>query len=282
MFSNIKIGVYSFFIVLLFMPIGHALMVLTELILHQHKYIGAGLIGLIGVFLLAAGIRKTKKDTIATLYGFLAGIFVWTGWIEFSFVWVAEKLQIPGLTEHGEVTTKPEYLLMPSSIGLLGSFFLLNLFTHNRCQFFNWFQHNFKIKGVIKLANPNLKPLAIITFVETIMVLWTFYIVLLLVYDPEIAGDRHPITYITAFGSLFWSIYLFSNLIKIQVFDYALRYAIPTVIIFWNFVEVMGRWNLIEEIWISPVNHKLELTLISAILIAFITYYILENKKIAS
>jgi len=278
-FSTIKTGLFSFTIVLLFMPLGHALMVLNEIILHDQKLIGAFAIGLLGVLLLSLGIKKNNRNNLSTLFGFLAGIFVWTGWIEFSFVWIADKLQIPGLSENGTVVTKPEYLIMPSSIGFLGSFFLLYLFSQNRCQFFNWFQRVFKIKGLVKLGSTNEKPLAIITFIETIMVLWTFYIVLLLVYDPDIAGDNHPLTYIVAFGSLLWAIYLFVNLIRIKTFDYAIRYAIPTVIIFWNFVEVMGRWNLFQEIWIHPFQHWIELAVTSLILLGLITNYIIDKKQ---
>ena len=118
-----------------------------------------------------------------------------------------------------------------------------------------------------------------ITFIETIVILWTFYIVLLLVYDKQIAGDRHPLTYFVAFGSLFWSAYLSLKLIKIQKFDYAIRYAIPTVIIFWNFIEVIGRWDLFKEIWVHPFEHWIENSIILALLVGFIIYYIIENNS---
>lgn len=277
--NKIKFGVLSFIIVLLFMPLGHALMVLNEKIFINNKFIGASVIGFLGLFLLILSITKNRKKSTSTLFGLLAGILVWTGWIEFSFVWIAEKLNIPALLENGKVVTKPEYLIMPSSIGLLGSFLILYLFTNTKCQFFNWFQRLFNIKKLIKAKNTD-RPISIITFIETIMILWTFYIVLLLVYDKDIAGDKHPLTYIVAFGSLIWSVYLFLNLIKINNFDYAIRYAIPTVIIFWNFIEVMGRWNLFKEIWIHPKEHWIEITTITILLILFIIYYFIENKKL--
>jgi hypothetical protein len=261
------------------MPIGHALMVLTEILLGEQKLLGALIIGLIGVIALIYGVKKNFNKSTATILGLLGGILIWTGWIEFSFVWIAEKWNIPALTENGEVVTKPEYLIMPSSIGLLSTFFLLFLFSNTKCQFFNWFQKLFGLKKQIKSIKIHKKPTSIITFIETIMILWTFYIVLLLVYDKDIAGDNHPLTYLVAFGSLFWSIYLFQKLIKIKKFDYAIRYAIPTVIIFWNFVEVLGRWNLFKEIWIHPFEHWIEILIITLLFIAFITYYIIENRN---
>ncbi len=274
-----KIGLLSFGLVLLLMPFGHALMVLNEKILATHKLFGAASIGFLGVHLLIIGILKNEKASTATILGLLAGIFVWTGWVEFSFVWIAEKLKVSPLIENGEVVTKPEYLIMLSSFGLLTTFVILFLFSHSRCNFFNWFQRVFKIRNHLKQSDNTNRPLAIITFIETIMVLWTFYILLLLVYDKDIAGDKHPATYFVAFGSLFWSLYLFLKLIKITRFDYAIRYAIPTVIIFWNFVEVMGRWNLMKEIWIHPFEHWLENSIILALLILFVGVYIRENKQ---
>jgi hypothetical protein len=261
------------------MPIGHAMMVLNEMILEEHKFLGALILGFIGIYLLVYGVKNDSNKSIATILGLMGGILIWTGWIEFSFVWIAEKWSVPALMENGEIATRPEYLIMPSSIGLLGSFFLLFLFSYSKCQFFNWFQKLFGLKKHLKSKNTTEKPITIVTFIETIMVLWTFYIVLLLVYDNDIAGDNHPLTYIVAFGSLFWSIYLFQNLIKIQKFDYAIRYAVPTVIIFWNFVEVLGRWNLFKEIWVHPFEHWIEITIITILFFAFIVYYIIENRN---
>lgn len=276
--SSFKIGALSFLIVLLLMPLGHALMILTEHLLKDSKYIGAFAIGVLGFAMLAIGIFKDEKQALATILGLIGGVLVWTGWIEFSFVWIAEKLSIPALMENGEVATKPEYLVMMSSLGLLLAFILLFLFTQNRCTFFVWFQRVFRLTKPLKMADAQFKPLAIITFIETIMLLWTFYLVLLFVYDKDIAGDRHPATFIVAFGSLFWSFYLMLKLIKLSKFDYAIRYAIPTVIIFWNFIEVIGRWDMFKEIWIHPTEYWFENTITLLMLFAFIAYYFYENK----
>jgi hypothetical protein len=137
----------------------------------------------------------------------------------------------------------------------------------------------FGIKVRTRMLEKAEKFIAVTTFIETIMILWMFYIVLLLVYDNDIAGSNHPITYVVAFGSLFWSIYLFLRLIKIQEFDYAIRYAVPTVIIFWNFVEVMGRWDLLNEIWVEPTEYVMEVSIIFALFFAFTWYYVKEIKE---
>lgn len=261
------------------MPIGHAIMVLTEHYFHNNMLLAAFGIGILGVSLVFLGIVKDENKKIATLVGLLGGILVWTGWVEFSFVWIAQKLNISPLMEDGEVATKPEYLVMMSSLGLLSVFTMFFLSSQTRCQFFNWFQKVFGIKVKTKALERAEKFIAVTTFIETIMILWMFYIVLLLVYDEDIAGSNHPMTFVVAFGSLFWSIYLFLKLIKIQQFDYAIRYAVPTVIIFWNFVEVMGRWNLLNEIWVAPTEYVAEVAIIFVLFFVFTWYYIREIKK---
>ncbi|MGB1040864.1 MAG: hypothetical protein ACPGVD_08330 [Flavobacteriales bacterium] len=276
-FKSFKTGVFSFIIVLLFMPLGHALMVFNEKMFPDYKFLGAAFIGFFGLFLFFIGIRKNDKPLTSTLLGLIAGILIWTGWVEFSFVWIAEKLEIAPLMENGEIATKPEYLVMMSSVGLLSTILILYFFKQSSCTFFQWFRKLGKMN--LKKTTSQEKFWAGITFIETIVIIWTFYIVLLLVYDEDIAGDRHPLTYFVAFGSLFWSALLFLKLINIKKFDYAIRYAIPTVIIFWNFIEVIGRWDMFKEIWVHPFEHWIENSIILGLLILFIVYYIWENKK---
>lgn len=278
-FKSIGLGVLSFLIVLLFMPLGHALMVLNEVLLHEAQLLGAGLIGLLGFVLLFYAIRIKASPTILTLLGLIAGILVWTGWIEFSFVWIAQKLEVSPLMQDGEIATKPEYLLMPSSLGILGAVMLYFLFTNTKCQWFVGLQKILNTRKQVQDTSKLTKPVAVVTFIETIMIIWTFYIVLLLVYDDAIAGDRHILTYLVAFGSLAWSGYLIMNLFKISKFDYSIRYAVPTVVIFWNFIEILGRWNFFKEIWIHPMEHKLELALTTAILFALMVFLVYHARN---
>lgn len=275
-----RAAIVSFLIVLMFMPIGHTLMILIEELWPNHKYLGAGILGFLGTFLLLLGIYKNEKRSLATILGLIAGVLVWTGWVEFAFMWVAEKEGVQPLMENGEIATKPEYLVMLSSVGLLGPFLLYFLTGKNNCTFFVWIQKRTFLKNRINqsVSDKAPKPLATTTFIETIVLLWAFYILLLLIYDNSIAGDRHPITYIVAFGSLIWSLWLFNRLLRIKKFDYAIRYAIPTVIIFWNFIEIIGRWDMLNEVWVEPFEHWIENSLIAASLIFFIYHYIKSNR----
>lgn len=254
------IGILAFLIVLFTMPLGHAAMIIMEDIFgHEYVFWAALMLGFIGVALLILGVRN-KNETKATFYGIFSGLLIWTGWIEFAFVYVAQKYNVSPLIENGEVVTKPEYLIMPSSIGLLAVFLLYFLFNgRTQCKFFTWWQKLFKINRTAIEGATKTRSFALISAMEMIMILWTFYLVLLILYDKTFFGDRHPLAYIVAFGSLLWSSYLFLKLIKIKKLAYALRYSIPTVIIFWNFVEILGRWNVFKEIWIEPGKYWIEM-----------------------
>ncbi|MBL7982548.1 MAG: hypothetical protein JNL52_12150 [Flavobacteriales bacterium] len=274
-------GALAFVIVLLFMPIGHALMVLIEQVLGSSKMVGAGLMGTLGAALLVVGVRAQGRTLRATLLGLLSGILVWTGWVEFSFVWIAEKHGVAPHIQDDEVATRPEYLVMVSSLGLLASMLLYFLFTHTRCGFFVWFQQRL---GLRAHASPRgvqaaPRPLAITTFIETVMIIWAFYLLLLLAYDPQLAGDQHPLTWLVAFGSLAWSAWLMARLLCIQAFDHAVRYAVPTVVIFWNFIEVAGRWGLFKEIWVHPLEHWVENGLIALALLLFVGRYVVDHAR---
>lgn len=258
------VGILAFLVVLFIMPIGHAVMVLIELLFGKgYQYVAAVALGLIGVIFLFIG-AKQKEETTATWLGFFAAIFIWTGWVEFSYVYFADHLGIEPLTENGEIVTKPEYLLMPSAIGLLFATFFCFFFNgETRCHFIRWFHRNLRLNLGVPTSNRS-RNFATITALETIYIFWLFYTLLLLAYDPKLFGDRHPVTYSIFFGSLLWSLYLFIRLIRITKMPHAVRYAIPTVVIFWNSVEILARWGFFKEIWIHPGEYKLELSLIFA------------------
>lgn len=279
-------GILSFLIVLFTMPLGHAAMILMGKLLGPGwLYPAAFLLGVVGVGILLAGIFA-KGEKAATFAGLFGGLFVWTGWIEFAYVYYAQRLGVPPLVEQGEVVTKPEYLLMPSSVGFWAIMMLFYLFgTRSGCNFFNWIQKKIHYTQTTsacgeeqpRLLHPMFRNPAITTFMELNMLLWTCYLVLLFSYDQNFLGDRHPVTACIAFGSLAWSIYLFTRLLRIKQIAYAIRYAIPTVIIFWNFVEILGRWDLLTEIWIEPSHYWVEMT---AMCVAFaLLFMVLISKR---
>lgn len=273
------IGIVAFFIVLLTMPLGHAAMIIMEKSFgHEYIYHAALLLGIIGFSLIVWGVI-INKETKSTFLGLFGGLFIWTGWIEFAFVYYANRFHVAPLMENGEIVTKPEYLIMPSSVGfwaILMMFYFLS--SKSGCKFFNWFQKKLKVRNAVKLK-PVLHNFTMTTLMELTAILWTFYLVLLFIYDSNFLGDRHPVTYIIAFGSLLWSGYLFTRLMKINKLGYAIRYAIPTVIIFWNFVEILGRWDIYKEIWVEPGKYWFEMIIISIVFVLLILITTFERKR---
>ena len=139
------IGLLAFVIVFVVQALGHTVMIVMEDVWPGPDYIyqSAFAMGAVGAVLLFLGMRN-PREVAATWYGFWAGTLLWTGWIEFAFVWSANYLGVPDLMDPqiaGAIATKAEYLVMMSSIGVMGAtlaYFLLNKET--KCNFFLWFQ----------------------------------------------------------------------------------------------------------------------------------------------
>jgi hypothetical protein len=261
------VGILAFIIVFVVQALGHTVMIAMENVFgEQYVYQSAFAMGTLGAVLLFIGMRSANEVS-ATWLGFWAGMFLWTGWVEFSFVWNANFLNVPDLMDPlkpGAIATKAEYLVMMSSVGVLMAtlaYFIMNKET--KCNFFLWFQRNLGLRT--GKPNPNHeRNFAAITALETIYVVWFFYLVLLFMYDENILGDRHPVTYGIFFVNVIWSVYLFQRLMKFWKVTSAIRYGIPTGIICWNTVEIAGRWHLFTEFWEHPADFMLELSLIGA------------------
>ncbi len=260
------IGLLAFVIVFVVQALGHTVMIAMENIFGEaYVYQSAFALGAVGAILLFIGM-KHPGEVAGTWYGFWAGTLLWTGWVEFAFVWNANDLAVPDLMDPrvpGQIATKAEYLVMMSSIGILAatmSYFMLNKET--KCNMFVWFQRNLGLRTGKPSRNYE-RNFAAITALETIYVVWFCYLVLLFVYDESILGDHHPVTYGIFFVNTVWAIYLFQRLVQMWKVTTAIRYGIPTAIIAWNSVEIAGRWHLFTEFWEKPQEFGLEMSLVA-------------------
>ena len=254
------IGLLAFVIVFLVQALGHTVMILMENIFGEaYVYQSATAMGVLGVVLLFIGMKHPKEVT-GTWLGFFAGTLLWTGWVEFAFVWNASWLGVADQMDGAEISTKAEYLVMMSSLGVMMAtlaYFTLNKET--KCNFFHWIQRRMHLStGKPTPGYP--RNFAAITALETIYVIWFFYLALLFIY--EVIGDTHPVTYVLFFANTVWALYLLNRLVKFWKVTTAIRYGIPTAIIAWNSVELIGRWNIFEEIWIHPEKYYLEMSLV--------------------
>ncbi len=259
------IGLFAFVIVFVFQGLGHTIMIVMEHALGEgYLYHSAFAMGLAGAALLFWGMKSTNEVT-ATWLGFWAGSFLWTGWVEFAFVWSGNYLGVPDqMDPHmpGEIATKAEYLVMMSSVGVMMATLVYFIFNkETKCNCFLWMQRHLHMK--VGRPTPSYeRNYAGITALETIYVIWFFYLLLLFIYDESILGDRHPVTYAIFFANTVWGVYLLQRLVKFWRVPTAIRYGIPTAIVCWTSVEIAGRWHLFTEFWEKPVEYALEMSLI--------------------
>ena len=101
----------SLLIVLLMMPLGHALMILMEHFLEPTTlHYSAFLMGFVGLVVTIAGVF-VKGDTRQTCFGLAGALLFWTGWVEFLFAYFAQRFGVHcDLIGNGVVQTVTEYV----------------------------------------------------------------------------------------------------------------------------------------------------------------------------
>ncbi len=294
----------AFVVVLLLMPLGHALMILMEHYLSPAAlHYSAFAMGFLGLVLAISSVFA-KGDTKQTCLGLAGAMLFWTGWVEFLFMYYAQRYGVHcDLVGNGVVQTateyingigtghtftingtpledfdreqlkalrgsRPEYLIMPATFGMWMMLLVMYLFcTRTGCLFFQWIQ---KHLGISK--HVDLRPMAhhpgIAVFMEWNMMMWGLYMLLMFCYDPVFLGDSHPVTYAVALVSLVGSAMMFKKQLYIKVWGRNLRMALATVIVFWNVVEVAARNGFFNEVWVDPLNHLVEMSVIVTVFIA--------------
>ncbi len=276
-------AIASFFMVLLTMPLGHALMIMMEHIFNETAlHYAAFSLGFIGMILVIIGVF-VKGDTKQTLFGFFGALLFWTGWVEFLFQYYAIRFgtqpELDPLT--GEVITRPEYLILPATFGLWMMIMLMYLFsTKNGCNFLNWCQrHLFGSKKEEIAARPMTRHTSIVTFMEFMMIIWAMYILLMFCYDDNFLGENHPVTLLVGVGCFIGSLFMFERQTRLPSWGANIRMAIATVMVFWTPVEILGRMNMFSEIWVDPTHHVLEMVIILGAFIAVLGYLIWAAAK---
>ena len=276
-------AIAAFMMVLFTMPLGHALMILMEHFLDTTTlHYSAFAMGAVGMFMVIRGVFA-KGDTRQTLWGFFGGLLFWTGWVEFLFMYFANRFHTQPLIDAttGEVITRPEYLILPASFGFWMMIMVMYLFsTRNGCNFINWWQRLFfgnKIREIA--ARPMTRHASIVVFMELMMILWGSYLLLMFCYDEVFLGVHHPVTLFVGIGCLIGSFFIFEKQTRISSWGANIRMAIPAVIVFWTPVEILGRMDFFSEFWIAPLEHKTEMAIILGSFIALAIYLWIHGNK---
>lgn len=268
-------AVASFLLVLLTMPLGHALMIIMEHTMSPGVlHVSAFAMGFAGMLLAVAGIFACG-DLKQTLCGLFGGLLFWTGWVEFMFQYYADRFGMqPYVDELTGKVTQPEYLIMPASFGFMMMFMLLYLFSiRSGCNFFNWWQK--RLLGSRRdavVARPMTRHTSLVTFMELNMMMWACYVVLMFCYDTNFLGDTHPVTIGLAILCLVGSAFIFIKQTRLASWGANIRMAIATVLVFWTFVEILGHIGLLDEIWVAPMEHVVEMCVLFAAFIGLGAY----------
>ena len=296
-------GILSFLLVLFLMPLGHGMMILMEHFLPPTPlhYAAFGM-GFVGLLLAMRGVFA-QGDTRQTIFGLVGALLFWTGWVEFLFLYYAQRFGTHPELAHGVVSTtttyldgtattvmhingklvhnlregelkrlvltRPEYLIMPTSFGFWAMFMLIYVFSiRTGCDFLNWIQKHLFSRNKTKMVfRPMTRHVSIVTFMEFNLIMWSCYLLLMFCYDPVFLGDHHPVSLSIGLACAVGGFFMLRRLVRIAHWGRAIRFAIATVIVIWTPVEILGRMNLLNEIWVDPLHHILEMSLI---LVAFI------------
>ncbi|MCD6289715.1 MAG: hypothetical protein J7M34_04365, partial [Anaerolineae bacterium] len=217
-------GILSFFFILLTMPLGHALMIVIERYWPAYMVWCAAAIALVGIAMVVA-TRWVAQEGWQSLLGALGGLLVWTGAVEYSFVFAAHRFHIPDFPQAGG-----EYMLMEYSWGLLIPVALYVLFLESvRCNPIVWLRRKLKLmRGPV--ASGRIYNYGPHTAFEMAGVLWVCYVAMLVAYD---IGVRSWVSYLLFILSVGGGIYMLYQLYQKKAWGPAIRYAIPTVVIVW-------------------------------------------------
>ena len=315
--GNIHLGktIGSILIILLLMPLGHALMIIMEHLLSPTVlHYSAFAMGFVGLVITIWGVF-VKGETKQTCFGITGALFFWTGWVEFLFAYYAQRYGVHcDLVGNGIVQTateyvngigvnhtftingtplddftraqlkeirgsRPEYLIMPATFGMWMMFIVMYVFcTRNGCDFIRWIQNHCGVKDRVELR-PMAHHASIVTFMEWNIMMWGLYLLLMFCYDPVFLGTSHPVTFAIAIFCLIGSALMLKKELRIGNWGRNIRMALATVIVFWTAVEVAARNGFFKEIWVDPGHHVVEMVGILVVFIALIVGCWIYNVK---
>ena len=247
------LGVVAFCTILLWRPVAHSLtMLVHELFAGPSQIAVSFALGAVGFVLMWRGFRQS--ESAATVLGILAGSLIWTGWFEQGFNGFAAALGVQPLTWRGFTLFTPGLLMIEASVVLmLGMLILLGANKDTQCRMFMWFHRHLHIWPGRKTAGYQ-RQIARVTTMEYLFVVWFFYVLNILIFDPRLLGPEHPGAMAMLAVIAVWGVYLIGKLTRIRGPGLALRYAIPCVGCAWLLIESAAAMRLFREIWLEPLE----------------------------
>lgn len=261
-------GFIAFMTILLMMPLGHAFVVLME-----RNLTGTALntcaffLGLFGIVIAVAG-NRCKGEAMRVLAGAFGAILFWGAWVEFVYISYSRSMNVAPLMLNGEIYTKPQYLMLPSSLAFAALSFIMYVYMADT----KWGV----VVGLRRWLGIDSSLLkrgtgeSLQAFIDMVLLIWWAYLILLVEFDPSLCGARHPVTMITSTVCLVCGLILFVRQLGSSTWSSALRQSIVTVCVLWTYIEVMLKLKLFTEIWIYPEKYVVETILMIVAFVAFI------------
>ena len=250
--------------------IGHISMVLIEKYNPAIKFDFAWACAIVGILIIYM-TRFLKSDSWQSFWGVLGGLGMWFAF-EYSLMYGGDRMGVT-YTFNGSY---PEYRVMKCTFMILVMVFTYLLFQESvRCNCIFYLRRKLKLmRGAIatgKVSNYGPR-----TAFEYIMVTWTFYILLMIGYDEQLFGPQSWFIYIMFLASFSVFFYLCYKLLGYDKYGANLRYAIPTVTILWNDVEILAKWGMLKEPWVH-INWPIMSVIIAGFCIS--TYLIVKDLR---
>ena len=250
--------------------IGHISMVLIEKYNPAIKFDfgwGCAIVGILIIYMT----RFVKSDSWQSFWGVLGGLGMWFAF-EYSLMYGGDRMGVT-YTFNGSY---PEYRIMKWTFMMLLMVFTYLLFQESvRCNFIYYLRRKLRLmRGVIatgKISNYGPR-----TAFQYIMVTWTFYVLLMIGYDEQLFGPQSWFIYALFFASFSVFFYLCYKLLSYDKFGANLKYAIPTVTILWNDVEILAKWGMLKEPWVH-INWPIMSVIIAGFCVS--TYLIVKDLR---
>lgn len=231
-------GVKAFFTVLLVMPLGHALTVIAlKFPLNVQLFIAV--IGIIAAIIITYITKSIKSPAWETFTGMIAGVLLWACLIEIGVKLGAEAIEIE------------ERKAVEFSLAILIPLLLYLIFNENvRCNLF------ISLRKGLRITKGDLPDISVdhwgprVAF-KMFTVIWIGHLILFFAYDEDFFGPQGIFCKTVFVLCLLGGSYLFYKLTKAEEMDYAFRYAMPTVIVLWSCIEILVKWKIFSEPWIT-------------------------------
>ena len=231
-------GVIAFITVLFVMPLAHAVTVIA-LKMPQSTHLPIVVVVLIAAIILIYVTKYIQSPAWETFIGMLAGVLLWAGLVEIGVKLGAQALDIA------------ERKAMEFSLAILIPLFIYLVFNENlKCNLF------ISLRKGLQLTRRKLPDISIDHWgprvaIKMFLMIWVGHMILFFGYDEDVFGPQSLYCKMVFVLCLLGGSYLFYRLTKAQEMDYAFRYAMPTVIVLWSCVELLVKWKITSEPWIT-------------------------------